>query len=176
VPLVENDPDGHVNYATFGLGKLANRRPFYDLITKSKAKLDAYTTTLLWREAYETHYGIFNHDDVVLAKAHPLALVEKHAKEDAFTYSLMHRFMWKFRQYKIKDQWGYNLTEFLDLPWYYVQEIFMIEQRIATEQMRRDEEIRRREEAKQRDESRAAMQPSLVPIHRYTPTTPRGGR
>lgn len=174
--MAERDPDGHVNYATFGLSKLADRRPFYDLITKAKPNLDSHTTKLLWREVYETHFGIFNHDDPKLQKEHPLALVELHPKEDTFSYSLAHRLMWKFRQYKIKEQWGYNYTQFLELPWYYVQQIFQIEQRIATEQMRRDEEIRRQEEAKQRDEQRNMTQPGLTPIHRYVPTNPRGGR
>jgi hypothetical protein len=175
--LAERDPDGHVNFATFGFEKLKDRQRYHDLITKTK-KMDSFTTTLLWREYYETHFGIFNHDDPKAPKYHPLALATLHPKEDSFSYSLLHRFMWKFRQYKIKDTWGYNLTEFLALPWYHTQDIFNIEQRHAAEEMRREEE-RRKEEAQRAAEThrqQEAQHASSLNHYRYQPSNPRGGR
>jgi hypothetical protein len=173
--LAERDPNGHVNFATFALDKLTNRERFYKLITKTK-RMDSATTTLAWREAYETHFGIFNHDDPAAMKTQPLALAAKHPKEDQFAFSLMHRFMWKFRQYKIKDSWGYNLSEFLELPWYYTQEIFAIEQRVAKQQLEQEEEQRKREEAQAAERTRNMQQPGMALSHRYTPSNPRGGK
>lgn len=53
--------------------------------------------------------------------------------------------MWRFRQYEITKTWGYNLTDFLELPWHMTQAIFKIEQKRAAEQLKRDEEMRRQE-------------------------------
>lgn len=107
--------------------------------------MDAYTAELALRECYETHYGIFNHDDPVLVKQHPLALVEMHPKEDPFSYSLLHHYMWKFREYEITKHWGYNLEDFLQLPWDVSAAIFRIEQKRAAEQLKRDQAAQRAE-------------------------------
>lgn len=90
-----------------------------------------------------------------------MALVAMHPKEDAWSYSLEHRFMWRFRQYEITKTWGYNLTDFLELPWYATQAIFRIEQKRAAEQLKRDEELRRQEKQMSAGVSRSD--------HRYTP-------
>jgi hypothetical protein len=179
--LAERDPDGHVNFATFGYDKLKDRQRYHDLITKTK-RMDSHTTTLLWREYYESHFGIFNHDQhgdpKLPATYRPLALVALHPKEDSFSYSLLHRFMWKFCQYKIKDTWGYNLSEFLALPWYHTQDIFNIEQRRAAEEMRREEERRKEEEqraAEVKRQNESHQQPNYNQF-RYVPTNQRGGR
>jgi hypothetical protein len=171
--LAEHHPEGHVDFATFGLSKINDRERFEKLIRNVKPGLDGYTIALLWREAYETHYEIFNHDDLAAVKARPLALMAMHPKEDSYTYSPLNRFKWKYRQYKIKENWGYNLTEFLELPWHDTQQIFLIEQRIAAEQLRREEEERRQAEAKAREAERQMAQPGMM---RYQPRTPRGGK
>lgn len=129
---------------SFGLEKVADRSRFYNLVTKT-GRMDAYTTMLALRESYETHYGLFDHDNPVALKQHPLALVALHPKEDVFSYSLLHRYMWKFRQYEIQKYWGYNLSEFLELPWDTTQAIFRIEQKRAAEQNKIDQAEARNE-------------------------------
>lgn len=139
-----------------------DRTRLHQLITTTR-KMDAYSAVLALRECYETQYQIFNHDAVGQEKLHPMALVALHAKEDTFSYSLMHRFMWRFRQYEITKTWGYNLTDFLELPWHMTQAIFKIEQTRAAEQLKKDEALRRQE---------AQMLSSAVRNdHRYTPPT-----
>lgn len=124
--------------------KVHDRERFHKLVTTT-GKMDAYTAQLALREYYETHFGIFNHDEPHLDKTRPMILVAKHPKEDAFSYSIMHRFMWRFRQYEIPKHWGYDLNEFLQLPWDLVLTIFGIEQKRAVEQLKREEDLARKE-------------------------------
>lgn len=144
--MVENDPDGHVNYMTFGVDKADDRRWFHELAANTK-KVDSYTAELLLRERYETHYGIFNHDDPAAPKLRPLALVALHPKEDSFRYSMRHRLYWRFRDYDMGKHYNLSFKEFLELPWETTQALFAIEQRRA-QQVLREEEARRRQEEK----------------------------
>lgn len=120
--------------------------------------MDSYTTTLAWREYYETHFGIFNHDAPDAVKYNPLALVALHPKEDTYAYSLLHRFLWRFRQYRIQANWGYSLTEFLNLPWYYTEDIFRIEQKAIQEELRVNEQRRQQEAAQLQADEHSAQQ------------------
>jgi hypothetical protein len=157
-----------VNFMTFGLSKADDRGPLYKLIVNT-GKMDSYTTTLALRECYETQYGIFNHDDPLQVKLNPMALVAMHPKEDTYAYSMEHRFMWRFRQYEICKTWGYDLSAFLELPWYQCQAIFRIEQRRAAEQLRKDEEAKRKD-----DRTFNATSPQ-APNNPFT-YQPQGGR
>jgi hypothetical protein len=173
--LVEDDPNGHVNFATFGMDRINDRQRFYDLIVNTK-RMDGYTTALAWRQEYETHYGIFNHDPPDVAKYKPLAAVALHPKEDAFHYSLRYRYYWRFCQYNLADKLKMSFFDFIEKPWSETQEIFEAEQRKAQEEMRKAEEQRILDE-----KNRAASARSQQPMHqpgyqRYVPSTPRGGR
>lgn len=173
--MVEDDPDGHVDFATFGMDKVNDRQRFHDLIVNTK-KMDSYTTTLAWREAYETHFGIFNHDQPGFEKYKPLALVAMHPKEDTFHYSLRYRYYWRFTQYGLAEKLKMSYFQFIELPWYETQEIFEAEQRKAQDEMRKEDERRKQEEAAKSAQARS--QPMQMPGggHRYMPQPPRGNR
>ncbi len=130
--------------------------------------MDGFSSTLALRECYETQYDIFNHDNRDLSKAHPLALVALHPKEDAFHYSMLHRYMWRYRQYEIGAKWNLSWLDFMQLPWAQVQAIFRIEQKHAQEQLKRDEELRRQDGALQRDMARESTRTSSA--GKYTPS------
>lgn len=134
---------------TFGIDKAEDRRWFDELVATTK-KVDSYTAELLLRERYETHYGIFNHDNPAAAKMRPLALAALHPKEDSFHYSMRHRLYWRFRDYEMAKHWGLSFKEFLELPWETTQALFAIEQRRA-QQALREEEARQRKEAREMD-------------------------
>lgn len=172
----EDDPNGHVNFATFGMDKTHDRQRFYDLIVNTK-KMDSYTTTLAWRQEYETHYGIFNYDAKDWDRFRPLALVALHPKEDSFHYSLRYRYYWRFQQYNLAEKLKMSYFDFIEKPWYETQEIFEAEQRKAQEDMRRDEEKRKEEERNKTVQARQQQQPMQHPgYRRYVPPNPRGGR
>lgn len=168
--LGEDDPNGHVNFMTFGLEAEEDRSRFHGLIVNTK-KMDAYTAILALREVYETHYGIFDHDAPGLNRSRPLALAAMHPKEDTFTYSLEHRFMWRFRQYEICKNWGYDLTQFLNLPWYMTMAIFAIEQKRAADKLREEEEARRKQEMEERKQQSQAGLRHDIGRGRYVPTS-----
>jgi hypothetical protein len=176
--LAEDDPNGHVNFATFGMDRLADRQRFYNLIVNTK-RMDSYTTTLTWRQEYETHFGIFNHDPKDVDKYKPLAAVALHPKEDTFHYSLRYRYYWRFTQYNLADKLKMSYFDFLELPWYETQEIFEAEQRKAQEEMRKAEEARLQEEKNRAAQARTKQpmqQPGIRRQAPYVPSTPRGGR
>ena len=73
-------------------------------------------------EAYETNYGIYNHDEVNVNK--PLALVAMHPKEDAINDNSMRTLISRYRIHEINKHYGLTLLEFIALPREYVQYIF----------------------------------------------------
>lgn len=119
---------------------------WFDEVARQVKRVDSYTAQLLLRERYETQYRIFDHDSDHLQKLYPMALVAMHSKEDAFSYSLLHRLMWRFRLYGIHKEWGCDFKTFMELPWYQTQAIFAIEQRMAQQQLREEEARQRAEE------------------------------
>lgn len=69
---------------------------------------------LLLREAHEQTFGIFNH--ITDSKYRPLAVVAMHDKENSGEYSAMHRVIYKYMQYDIKNLFGLSIAEFLAHP------------------------------------------------------------
>ena len=127
---------------------------------------DSYTAQLVLRERYETLHGIFNHDDPVLAKKHPLALVEAHPKEDSFSYSMVNHYLNRFRDYGIFKEWGYTFTTFMDLPMPYIQKIFAIEQRRAAQRVKEQEKHARMERELRQTTTQAAKDSPGLKSHR----------
>lgn len=78
--------------------------------------LDSISAKLILQEAYETLYGIFNHDDPSVAKTRPLALVALHPKENTAEYGKLYRMIDRYVINDVKGKFGLSLTEFLNLP------------------------------------------------------------
>jgi hypothetical protein len=97
--------------------------PIEDLLRRAKV-LDSRTAQLLMREAYEQHYGLFDHEH--LSEMRPLSLVAMHPKENTSAYSALYRMAYKYQQYDILKKWGLNYQEFLSLPREQVELIFKI--------------------------------------------------
>lgn len=77
------------------------------------SSLDSISLKLALQEHYETFFHIFDHD---AKRVPPLALVTMHDKERYTPYSRRRRLLKNFGFYGIKDLYGYNFSEFLELP------------------------------------------------------------
>lgn len=75
--------------------------------------IDSISLKLALQEHYETYYKVFNHDDGYVP---PLAVVTLQSKERYDPYDRYRRIVKNFAHYGIKELFGYNLTEFLELP------------------------------------------------------------
>lgn len=75
--------------------------------------LDSISAQLLLRDAYDTDYGLFDHANDT---SRPLALVGRHVREDYHEYGGLYRAIYQFNVNEIHKNWGYTLTEFLELP------------------------------------------------------------
>ncbi len=78
-----------------------------------KASVDSISLKLALQEHYETYYGIYNHDGQYVP---PLSIVTMHPKERYDPYGRYRRIVKNFTHYDIGVLYGYNLSEFLDLP------------------------------------------------------------
>ena len=67
-------------------------------------------------DLYETKYGIFNHLDENLNKLRPLASVAMHDSEDINLDCLLEQTIKTYVKRGIKDIFGLNINEFLNLP------------------------------------------------------------
>lgn len=84
--------------------------------------LSNYTVKMLLMEAYETKYGIYNHDNPDPNR--PLALIAMHPKEDTRERSPLYETIERYRIFDVYKHYGLNLREFLELPRDMVTEIF----------------------------------------------------
>ncbi len=88
--------------------------PIHRLAAMTNGALGSYDLRLVLMEFYETQYQIYNHDDPALQS--PLALVSLHPKENATEYSLLYRYLERYRLTGIKEEFGLSVLEFLRLP------------------------------------------------------------
>ena len=113
--LDTSDDQGHVLYRRFGR-RGSDEPPFPDaadeLAKLRTAALDSITLRLALREQYETIYDVCDHNAPDLS---PLALVEMHKKERIMPYGRYDYLARMFFLYEIKDAFGYNFSEFLEL-------------------------------------------------------------
>lgn len=79
-----------------------------------KQKLGSIPTEVTLRAAYETAYGLYNHNDPDPDR--PLALVAAHPKEDYWPYSSMYRYICDFIEMNIYAKTGVDLVTFLRQP------------------------------------------------------------
>lgn len=124
--LQTDDNQGHVLYRRFGRSDPA-APPFADAaheLAKIRiAALDSITLQLALREQYETIYEVCDHNAVGLS---PLALVEMHKKERYLPYSRYDYLARMFFLYEIKEAFGYNFSEFLELSRVQVEHLMEI--------------------------------------------------
>lgn len=120
-------------YNSFGLGRVGKPGPVDQVIAEATENIDSITAKILLRHSYETMYEIFNHDGPQAA-ARPLALVAMHPKENYSEYSKLYRTIWRFQHHNVKEMFGLNLVEFLNLPHELVELLF----KISFEQVRKE--------------------------------------
>lgn len=83
------------------------------MLLENVGVLDSISAQLLLRDAYDTDYGLFDHANDT---SRPLALVGRHVREDYHEYGGLYRAIYQFNVNEIHKNWGYTLTEFLELP------------------------------------------------------------
>lgn len=103
-------------------------------LLKTVPKLCSTDAQLLMLEQYETLFGIFDHNKPGVSASNPFAVVELHAAEDVYTYSLKRERMEQFMFHGVKDAFGVSWLEYLQLPAADAQEMMiMAAQRKAKE-------------------------------------------
>lgn len=96
------------------------------MLLENTGKLDSISAQLVLRDAYDIDYGIYDH---VNDRSRPLALVGRFDKEDYNEYGGLYRAIYQFNVNEVHKNWGFTLTEFLDLP----REIHRLVLRICSE-------------------------------------------
>lgn len=106
-----------------------------ELLDQVEGNLSGIDIKLLLREAYETAYGITNHDDP--GQQRPLGLVAATEKETYSKNSGLYQRMERYRFHDIYSKFGLSIDQFLDLPREHVEMLFKIstehEERLAPE-------------------------------------------
>lgn len=108
-----DDPDGHILMASFGV-RDTDEMTKLDHQVMTLPAIGSIITELATRVTYDETYGIFDHTKH--SHERPLALVGYHPKEDLIEGGMYFTLIREYKQYKIKDHFGYNLTEWMDLP------------------------------------------------------------
>lgn len=88
-------------------------------------KLNSVDGRIVLQDLYEKQYGIYNHLDPS-NKSRPLSSVAMHACEDVNNGSLLEEAVKTYVVRGIKDLYGLNLIEFLELPLDIVELLFEI--------------------------------------------------
>ncbi len=100
-------------------------------LLEGKEKYGPFTREILFRAAYETDFGLLDHNDPRNQK--PMALVKHLPKEDEFSYGPMARAIQRFITYKIADYTNMDIVSFFQMPRCYVDMVFAAAaQEIAT--------------------------------------------
>lgn len=119
-----------------------------ELLEKVTGGLDSISAKLILQETYETMYKIFDHEK--FSAARPLALVAMQPKENTAEYSKLYRTVYRYQNHQIKDLFGLNLVEFLQLPRELVELMFEISSNAAKrEGPQVDKALRQLEQGKQ---------------------------
>lgn len=87
-------------------------------------------------EAYETRFGILDHDSE-MAKADSLALVRMNEAEEPVRFSPFEERIRHFAEKEIHKHFGLSLTELLDYPRHIVNLIYEVAEDIQKEEYRR---------------------------------------
>lgn len=68
---------------------------------------------LAMRVAYDTEYGIYDHNT---AHRSPMALVRMHPKEQLIEGGPLYKLVREYHSFKVYKEFGISLTEYLELP------------------------------------------------------------
>ena len=109
-------------YSQFGLDQLTESVEL-DRLLKVVEKVDSLSAQLLLREAYEISYRIHDH---AFGTYHAWNLALNRPKENYCEYGTLYRTVHAYHLREVHKRFGYNLTEFLDLPRELVELIFKI--------------------------------------------------
>jgi hypothetical protein len=93
-----------------------NQRGQLDAMLRELPAMRSTTTEIMTRMAYQTEYGIFNHEDPRASKLRPLALVAMHDKEDVVEGSPYASALRRFYSFKMHTTFGMTAKQFFDLP------------------------------------------------------------
>lgn len=83
------------------------------------------TGRLAMIEAYETKYGILNHDSEEVMRD-SLSLVRMNDAEEPVRYSPFERRVWEYSEREINKHFGLNLFEFLEQPRHIVEMLLSV--------------------------------------------------
>lgn len=114
-----------------------------DLAAVRQGALTFDQTAIELATLYETKFGIFNHADPIARRARPLALVAVHPKEDSSRYSPLYNRISQYHRLKIRESFGITLTELLQMPRDYVEEIIRLAAQEAAQTGRQLTEVER---------------------------------
>lgn len=120
-----NDPNGHLSFQRFGLTTLESENQL-DVLLRELDAVRPTTAEFLTRLAYQTDYGIYNHD--LLRNKRPLAMVRMHEKEDVVEGGYLFSRIRRYHINRIYKHFGLNLIEFMELPQYVIELLFEITQ------------------------------------------------
>lgn len=112
---LEEGPNAHVGLLSFGLDRV-NKRGQLDVLLRDLPAVRPTTAEILTRTAYQTEYGIFNHDDPHAAHRRPLALVAMHTKENVMEGSTYLSALRRFYNFKINTTFTISAKDFFALP------------------------------------------------------------
>jgi hypothetical protein len=112
----------------FGYDELEQHTDIDELL-ETAAQIDSLSAQILLREAYETSYAIANHRST---STHPWSLVLAREKENYNHYGTLYNAIHLFRLADVAKRFGYNLTEYLELP----REIIEVIQHICQQEDR----------------------------------------
>lgn len=127
-PLIPGEGRTHVCSSTFG-ENISEENALREVITTSP-KVCSTDAQLLLMEAYETTYGIFDHDNF----SRPLSLVAMHSGEENAKSSKLYE---RFRQFRTKNvfkHFGINLLEFLSMPTEYCNYVLELAEEASKEE------------------------------------------
>ncbi len=103
--------------STFGLSTIGKLGPAEKLARDLPDPVtDGTLLRLLLMQEYDTHYGIFNHDDPHLEKTRPLAAVAMHEREKVGPHSSILRAQIKYVRYNIRELTGMSFDQFHAQP------------------------------------------------------------
>ena len=97
-----------------GFRKLRDAENFIVDILKKVRRLNSVDSKIFLQDMYETFYGIYNHLDQ--NNKNPLASVMLHSSEDISAGSYLEDSIRLYISRGIKDLYGLNFVEFMNLP------------------------------------------------------------
>lgn len=85
--------------------------------------LTGFDLDIVLNESYEQSYGIFNHNS---DRANPLSIVSVHQTERYTEGSGLYNLIARYLKHPIKDRFGLDLIEFINLPREYTEELIRL--------------------------------------------------